>query len=452
MLEQTLRGRRGTTVYDAAGEMTESTKPQPGADARVTIDVELQSAIEKAFDDVAFSPMTKVIERQRMNGAAVVIDVATGEVRAMASCPTYDPNTLDQTYNKLASDAVDNPMLNRATLVAREPGSTIKPVVGLGAMTAGLAGPDTRIPCNGYLVLDGRQYPNGRCWTMSIFNMTHYEVPSADPLSADALDFTDATQRSCNVFFETLGDKFRIEGLREWYDKFGLGRPTGVGLPESAGRVPSLDTPAARRRSVAWFAAIGQDQMAATPIQMANVAATIARNGVWQRPTLVPRERFAAGDRVDLHLNPEAVRMARIGMEKVVNTVAGSAFGAGLMDFGFVVAGKTGSAQSAPLKLVRVNELGKPLLDARGRKIYEPVTLGTVRGRSPVVPWYRAIGDDQAHVPSHAWMIGFAPADHPKVAFAVMVEYGGAGGVAAGSVVKRIIEACVQEGYLPAKR
>ncbi|MGC4030468.1 MAG: penicillin-binding transpeptidase domain-containing protein [Tepidisphaeraceae bacterium] len=94
---------------------------------------------------------------------------------------------------------------------------------------------------------------------------------------------------------------------------------------------------------------------------------------------------------------------------------------------------------------------GQPIKDDKGRFIWNEVPLGTATNPTPEAPWYRAIGKDEKTLPAHGWMIGYAPADKPKVAFAVLVEYGGGGGSAAGSIVKTMLEACIQQGYLAGK-
>jgi hypothetical protein len=114
-----------------------------------------------------------------------------------------------------------------------------------------------------------------------------------------------------------------------------------------------------------------------------------------------------------------------------------------------VVAAKTGSAQAPPLRMPRRDQIGRPVRDARGRIIYDTVALGTAAAPNPLVPWYRGMGPEEDKVASHSWMIGFAPADNPKIAFAAMVEYGGGGSGAAGSVVTNILKACIEQGYLP---
>lgn len=445
LLEPQLKGRRGLEIRNSAGELIEQIPAEPGGDVRSTIDIVLTQQIESAFETVTFSPHAHASEAITMPGAAVVIDIPSGEVRALVSYPTYDLNKFDDLYNQLATDYINRPLANRATMMALEPGSTVKPLIGLGAITDGIIAPNETIECTGYLVIGGVRYSYGRCWTMSQFHLGHHAVPSSAAHPTGWLNFAEALERSCNIFHEVLGDKLGLGGESLWFSKFGLGRPTGIGLPEASGMLPdSFEGPAARRRATSWFAAIGQGQISATPIQMANVAATIARDGQWVRPRLKPSP---IEERVDLNLNREAVRLAKRGMTNVVNGAAGTGTGARMSQF--LVAAKTGSAQSAPLRLPRRDAAGNPVKDAKGRVIWDTIALGTSAKPNPIAPWYRAIGDDENKVASHAWMIGFAPAENPKIAFAVLVEYGGGGGTAAGSVVKKLLEACIEQGYLP---
>lgn len=448
LLEPQLRGRRGMEVRDGDKSVVERIAPEPGNDVRSTIDIVLTQQIEAAFQEVHFKPHARAGESIAMPGAAVVIDIATGQVRALVSYPTYDLNQFDDLYSQLATDYINRPLSNRATTMALEPGSTVKPLIGLGAITEGIMAPNETIECTGYLVIGGTRYSYGRCWTMSQFQLGHHAVPSSAPHPTGWLNFAEALERSCNIVHEVLGDKLGIGGESLWFSKFGLGRPTGIGLPEASGMLPdSFEGPAGRRRSVAWFAAIGQGQVSATPIQMANVAATIARDGVWVRPRLEPSP---IEERVNLNINREALRLAKRGMTNVVNGAAGTGTDARMSQF--LVAGKTGSAQSAPLRLPRRDAAGNPVKDVRGRVIWDTIALGTTARPNPVAPWYRAIGENEDKVASHAWMIGFAPADNPKIAYAVLVEYGGGGGTAAGSVVKKLLEACIEQGYLPSRQ
>jgi penicillin-binding protein 2 len=187
---------------------------------------------------------------------------------------------------------------------------------------------------------------------------------------------------------------------------------------------------------------------------MCNVAATIARRGIWLRPNLVAPgqkvspfkpKKIPAGDhswddipsRIDLHIDPVAIDAAIDGMKRVVNSPAGTGTIAHRDDM--VVAGKTGTVQAAPM-LGPVEEDGEIKM--------QPITPSTHEHPNADHPWYRA-SDDKGEKLNHAWFIGFVPADEPKFAISVMVEYGGGGGGAvAGPIAKQIIEALVEHGYL----
>jgi penicillin-binding protein 2 len=464
--ERRLRGSRGRIERSiTTGDVLDRIEPKPGEDIRTTIDIELQERIEAAFNKVSFKPYKDAPrEELKMPGAAVVIELATGEIRALVSQPGFDLNDYDHMYPALLADVYNRPMMNRATQFALEPGSTMKVVVGLGAITQGVIGPQDTIECTGYLVLDGRKYTKfGRCWTMKMFNTTH--MSGSAPHPTGHLTYPDALERSCNVFFETLADRLGIEGLEHWYRAFGLGQPVGIGLPEVAGRTPgSLRTvngmrvPTASLRGEICFAGIGQGPVNATPLQAANIAATVARGGMWVRPTLIPRgepqpkppEGDTRGDRQDLHLNPDAVAEAREGMFRVVNGPAGTGKSVRRQTDDILIAGKTGSAQAAPLRVPRRNPDGT-LVKEKDRVVYEEVQLGTRAAHNPQVEWYRGGGsaEDQR---THGWYVGFFPADNPKYAFAAFVEYGGSGGESAGSVASAIVQACIDLDYVPGKK
>jgi penicillin-binding protein 2 len=241
---------------------------------RLTIDIDLQRAIEDRFAH----PLLDNKPEAAMYGAAVVIDVPTGQIRALVSYPTYDINDLDQLYPRLVRDDINRPLMNRATQFALEPGSTVKPIVGIGAITEGLLKPYEGIECTGYLVLNGKRYTHeGKCWTMGgrTAPMHHLGHQGTHGNPDGFLTYPEALQRSCNVFFETLADRLGIDRLSLWMERFGLGRPVGIGLPEAAGMRPdSYKGPAFLRSGIiTWTGAIGQNHVAATPLQMANVAA-----------------------------------------------------------------------------------------------------------------------------------------------------------------------------------
>jgi penicillin-binding protein 2 len=493
LCEPALRGTRGR-IEKSAGEETvlDNIPPVPGQDVRLTIDIELQQHIQSAFASARLRDSSGhvVEENALLHGAAVVIDVNTNEIRALVSYPTYDLNRLDELYAKLRTDGLNDPMRNRATMSQLEPGSTIKPLCGLAAITQGVLGVNEGIECTGYLVLDGRRYPFGRCWVASrwegkIPSIAHHPVPYPHEGHDGNLDghltYSDALERSCNVFFETAADKLGIELLSEWYGKFGLGRPTGIGIPEVSGRLPNrfpMSHPE-MRRSTGFFGGIGQGWIGVSPIQMANAAAMIARGGILMRPRLVvpnadgrlpamspftprtkvyhegPLTQQGAPDRVDLHLSPAALAAAKDGMFRVVNSKSGTgtALVAGdeLLKRA-MICGKTGTAQAAPFTYHRRDSAGKEIKDASGNYELERPEPSTQTQPNPLAPWYRASVDDKGNpVLNHAWYIGFAPANKPQIAFAVMVEYGGSGGIAAAAPARELLEACIERGYLQVK-
>jgi penicillin-binding protein 2 len=460
LAERMLRGSRGYMVRQAGrDQVLETIAPKAGEDVRITLDMEMQMRVQEAFlryeeKDDPRTPgkdlRVKETPVHEMHGAAVVIDVPTGEVRALVSYPTYDINQFDSIYPKLVKDVVNQPLLNRATQAMLEPGSTVKPMVGLSAITAGVAGVNDTVECTGYLVIDGRQRKEGRCWVASKFGsilgaagVAPHPIPYNAPHPTGFLTFADGLERSCNVFFETMADRLKMEGLHEWMGKFGLGQITGLGIPEVRGRIPG-EVKVPNWRSATWFSGIGQSQVLATPIQMANVAATIARRGVWVRPHLLTNETADAEHR-DLHLNQDAVNEAWQGMINVVNAPAGT--GKIRHPEGLLVAGKTGTAQAAKFSIIQYDEKGKPKRDENGKILREFPPPNTPEAPNVKMPWYRGSGNSGTEL-GHAWFIGFAPANDPKIAFAVLVEYGGAGGKDAGPVASAILDAAVEQEYL----
>ena len=204
---------------------------------------------------------------------------------------------------------------------------------------------------------------------------------------------------------------------------------------------------------------------------MANVAATIARNGVWMRPRLVDdsvsRElRGTAStrpaddktrdfdwttvpDRQELPLNPAAVAAAQDGMYRVVNTIAGT--GNILFDSDMEISGKTGTAEAAALSVVSRDAYGKIQYDG-GKPRAVLVSPSLPDDVNKLAPWYLGFPEIDAHKKpivafKHSWFIGYFPSKHPRIAFAVLVEYGGGGSGAAGTIANQVIKACVDHGY-----
>jgi penicillin-binding protein 2 len=480
LCENTLRGTRGKIErVSGTDNIVDQIDARPGKNVSLSIDIQLQQDIENEFVKTRVHRDNKgnVETRYNQHGAAVVIDVPTGKVLALVSCPGYDLNNLTTQYSVLAADELNRPLLDRATQMAVVPGSTVKPIVGSGAITDGVMTSRDKIQCRGELIIDGRPQPYGHCWIWAgkarDIPVTHGSSGGGDPNIGpdDMLTISDGIKDSCNVVFETVALRLGMAKLSNWFDQFGLGRPTGIGIEESPGMIyrPSPDMTVLAQTQT-WSAGIGEGHIQATPIQMANVAATIARNGVWMRPHLVENDdvgRSTTGssslngpDVVDLHLSPDALQAVQKGMREVCSeSGTGKQILPEFIDRGpsdppleedpllnIPIAGKTGSAQTQQL-LTLVNR------DASGK-----VTLTKIHFGDPGTEgWYLQPPDTQndprpeMHL-AHGWYIGYAPADHPRIAFCVFVEYGEAGGRVAGGIAHDLLVDCVKHGYLSAEK
>jgi cell division protein FtsI/penicillin-binding protein 2 len=411
--ETVLRGKRGEIFRRREDDrILSQTAAVPGEDVHLSLDIQLQRRVEELFAHPMLADGSR--DAAPMYGAAVVIDVPSGEVRALVSYPTYDLNEFDRLYARMVHDDINRPLMNRATQAQLEPGSTVKPMVGIAGMMEGVLGEHEPIICNGYLVLQGRRFADGKC----------HGGRAHGPLA-----FREALERSCNVFHENVAARLGIDRLSEWYGRFGLGHPVEIGLSEPVtqrsdgerrtGRLPSdFEGPSYLRSVTTWFGGIGQGSISATPLQMANAAATIARDGHWRRPRLalsLPLPESEVAEQRDLGIRPQAMAAAREGMISVVEGAGGT--GRSLRIAGLRVAGKTGTAQAARFTVPQRDAAGN-IVRANGqtqRVILEP---STPERPNPQAPWYRA---NAAGDLSHAWFIGFAPAVTPQLAFAVLV-------------------------------
>jgi penicillin-binding protein 2 len=372
-----LRGEDGEQVVevDASGRPLRVLREQaarPGNSVVTSLDRTLQELAEAELAD--------------KTGAIVVMDPRNGEILAMASNPTYDPNLFALGISQSAWDRVSgdprHPLQNRAAASAYEPGSVFKIVTGVAGLRERKATAATRFYCRGSLTL-------GR-WVFR------------DLVAHGNIDFLTGVAQSCNVMFWELGRDLGPERLYAEARRFGLGERTGVDLPvEAAGLVPSREYKEARWREP-WYPgdtlnmAIGQGFVLATPLQVARMAAAIANGGQILQPRLVRAITDADGrvvrraeSRVQrrLDLEPLAMEAMRRGLEAAVARGTGRAAAVS----GIAVAGKTGSAE-------------------------------TPRGRP------------------HAWFVGYAPAQDARIVVAVLVEHGHRGGLVAAPIARRIIE------------
>lgn len=355
-----LRGDLGLSLRQlVAGQLLH--RPQTGHDVVLTLDGELQGYGADLLGD--------------REGAIVVLDLATGAVRALVSQPTFDPASLDA--GKLDPDDPKRPLLNRATQGLYSPGSTWKTVTLAGALAAGLAKPSDEFD-DGEAVEYFAGFPV-RC--------------NNNPEGVTRFDLAHAFAYSCNVTFARLGDRLGAAKYRQLAEDFGLGSAPPFPLPLSEGWLSTDDElPTAELAS----AAFGQGELAVTPLHMALVAAAAARDGTMPVPYLledVPGvDHRALADGRGLWRRAMSPDVARQVREIMVTSVRDGWARSAVAGLRLTAGGKTGTAQ-----------LGE--------------------GVAP-----------------HSWFIGFAPADDPQVAVAVLVANGGDGATVAAPIGGRMLQ------------
>jgi penicillin-binding protein 2 len=455
-----LRGTRGRVVEDFSGRVLETAAAQVGHNAALTIDLDIQTRVLEILGDAVDHA------EHPAGGSAVVIDAATREVLALVSYPIYSYDAYSSEYERLAADARWLPLRLRAVADHYPPGSTCKAITLVGALSESEIGENERIHCDGHLL------PNDptkfRCWIYNQYSTTH------DASQPEGQNAEDAIRNSCNIYFFRAGERLGPQRLCDWFGRFGLGRTQGIGLiEESPGIVPTgewlMATQGRRLQTAdAWNYSIGQGEVTATPLQSANVAATIA-TGVWAPVRLVRDEDGAwlgGGDAQSQPFDERALNVLRRGMWRVVNEDGGTARTARLDLSEYELCGKTGSAQAVPRVITRLFTLEWP--DGRRETVVagteaaalERAARGSRAGAEDASGRARIVGS-VAHerfpawqpgekLPSHAWFIGFTQPRGTRrgaapqgrcYAVSVLIEYGGSGGRVAGPVAKRIVEA-----------
>ncbi len=378
-----LSGSDPRLFVDRVIDMVGNSQPKGGS---------VSLTIDPAAQDAAFEGLRALGDR--VEGAVVALEPATGKILAMASSPSYDPNQLashdfsqvQEARDRLVS-AENKPLVNRSSQEVYPPGSTFKLVTAAAALTSGEYAPDS-------LVKGG----------------TELTFPSGQPLpntggsncGGDRITLTQALMVSCNVAFGWLGLQIGEEAVYEQARAFGFGDSYLADLPRQAvSRLPEDDL----EPVFLAYSSIGQYEVAATPLQMSMVAAGIANGGTVMRPYLVDEVRapdLTVLDKTSPEDYREAVSssVARDLTEMMVEVVD-QGTGATAQIPGIKVAGKTGTAQS------------------------------------------------QADRPNYAWFVSFAPADDPKVAVAVLVEDAGvasnaiSGSGLAAPIAKAVMEAVI---------
>ena len=403
--EKELHGTSGferveTNVRGRVLKVLERLDAIPGTDLVLSIDVAVQRA---AWDALGDRP-----------GAVVAIDPVDGSVIAMVSKPAYNPNAFvhgigQQAYNEILK-APGRPLFNRALNGGYEPGSTLKPFVGLAGLELDLVTPQTRVFSNGKFYIEGysRAY---RDWKDKGHGWVNIQA---------------ALEQSVNTYFYQLAMDMGIDRMHDYLSQFGFGTSTGVDVSgEGKGLLPSREW----KRAVhgePWYpgetviAGIGQGFNVVTPMQLANAVAALVNGGTRYSPRLLYATKPAGVERAKrLHApveyqlpirDPQDWQTILDGMDRVVNGLRGTAKGVAV-DSRYRIGGKTGTAQ--------VYQLAEDK-DEDDSEVAQ-------------------------HLRDHAWFIAFAPVQAPRIAVAVVVEHGGAGSKAAAPVARATLDAWLDQ-------
>lgn len=377
--EDYLRGKNGYRYLEvnSVGTVTgflDGQKAISGSDVILTLDKNMQQITEDSLAAAVAGTKELNGEKAATSAAAVFMDVKTGEILSIASYPDYNLSTFYQDYATL-SQAKDSPYVNRAIAGAFPPGSTWKIITAIAGLEKGVITKNTSYLCTGRYT-----------------HYTDYQPTCNDAIAHGNVTVESALQKSCNCFFYDVGRQLGSDVLAEYARRFGFGEKTGI---ELAGELSGIVASKTHREANGgiWqsgetlLAAIGQTDNATTPLQLASMAATVANNGIRMQPYLIRSiTNRDTGETVEtvptvlgnLGVSESTLKIVQSGMYKVINEPGGTAYKP-FVDFDIVdVAGKSGTAETPP--------------------------------------GFAA-----------ALFVGYAPADNPQVAFAVVIEHGGAG-------------------------
>ncbi|HKS73351.1 MAG TPA: penicillin-binding protein 2 [Terriglobales bacterium] len=370
----------------------DQTQAVPGKQLKLTIDLDLQIAAEQALEG--------------KNGAIVAMDPRNGEILAMVSRPTFDPNDFSvrisrDEWNKLVTDE-NHPLLNKAIQAQLAPGSVFKIIMATAGLQEGVA-EDMHVICNGGATFYGRYF---KCWVL------------AEHRTHGAVDISKAIYQSCDVFFYTLAEKLGIDRIAKYATMLGLGQKTGIDLPQEVTGVMPSEEWKIRNFKQKWYAGetisvgIGQGAVATTPIQLARAIGGIASGGHLHRPHVAFPEQLPPGnivpiaqDDVTVQIDPKNWETITDAMANVVSPI-GTANSAHLQGIDF--AGKTGSAQTISNALKAKIANGKSKFKDNG------------------------------------WFVGVEPRRNPDIVVCALLEEGEHGYLAA-RVASQVIKAYVEK-------
>ncbi len=400
------RGRQiPSDTSELLGALPPGEVPVPGANVYLSIDLELQRIATEALAG--------------RRGALVALDPWTGEILALVSAPSFDPNLfavgMTTTQFRELQEDPDRPLFNRAIAGAYPPGSTIKPMLALAALETGATNLTRKTVCIGYFSLPNDEH-RYRDWK---------------PEGHGPVDLHEAIAQSCDVYFYEISRDIGIDAMHDYLGRFGLGGPTGIDISgEHKGLVPSREWKRNNfrdRDNQRWYhgetviASIGQGYMLATPLQLASAAGTLATRGKRYRPHLVAAvEDALTGER--RLIQPERLPDVDIStdfywrnivdaMHDVMQGPRGTARAVGI-GAPYEMAGKSGTAQV--VSIAQDQEYDETELEERQR--------------------------------DHALFIAFAPLDEPRIAVALIVENGESGSRVAAPIAKTVIDAWLGYG------
>jgi penicillin-binding protein 2 len=389
--DEVLRGRRGWKLQTVNSLGRPFGASQPGRDPEDGLPLRL--TIDKRLQRKLVESLADEV------GSGIFMNPNSGEVLALASTPGYDPNVFTApvsrtTWTALISDP-RHPLNDRAISSFYAPGSTFKVLMTIVGLETNAITPQTTVSCSGSAMIYNRQF---MCWKKG---------------GHGTVDVHRALVQSCNVFYYLLGKKVGIDAISKYAKMFGIGELTGIDIPgESRGTPPSVEWKQ-RIHKEPWYpgdtisVSIGQGLLAVTPLQMATMISAVANGGTLVRPHLA---RDAETESVKIPVAAGTLALIRDALADVVEE--GTATRAQLGPIH--VAGKTGTAQV----------------------------------------FKKSVGVDADKQPKnerdHAWFIGYAPAEDPEIAFAIVIEHGGHGGTTAAPVARKVLEVFFED-RLPRK-
>jgi penicillin-binding protein 2 len=403
-MEADLRGRAGTKRIEvnSVGRVMRELDRQEGIagdDLMLTIDADVQNFAQARLGEES--------------AAVVVLDVKNGDILAIASAPSFDPNLFVRgismaDYNLLTEND-HRPLANKSVQGAYPPGSTFKMVTGLAALEAGVIDAQTTVYCPGYLEFGGRKF---HCWKHG----GHGRV-----------DMQRSLKESCDVYYYEVAQRVGIDKIAEMGRRLGLGMRHDLPMSAITDGVMPDKAWKEERHKAEWRigdtinAAIGQGYVLTSPLQLAVMTARIASGRA-----IVPRLIRAIGtaevpvpDAPPLGISAEHLAAVQQGMYGVVNAQGGTAGGSRIADETMLMAGKTGTSQ---VRNISSAERASGVI------------------RNDQLPWNRR---------DHALFVGYAPAEAPQIAVSVVVEHGGGGSLAAAPIARDVILRVLSGGMPP---